>query len=330
MKTPRVGRVIRLLTTLQSGRDYSADDLSRIFKTSRRTIFRDLKELAGVGVPYKYSPQTGGYAVDPEFFLPPINLSIREALGLLLLAHRLRANIQAPFKESVLLAALKIENNLPAGVRRYCNSALRTISARPPAQAHSDLLDNRFAGIQDAILNKRKLLLQYDSLFDGRCMAVELCPYHLLYNQRAWYVLGYSSTYRSIRTFKLSRIKDLRLLSGEFTNGGDFDPIEYLGRAWSMIPEGKMYSVNLRFLPKVANNVVDVQWHSTQKVARCEDGSAIVEFRVDGLGEISWWVLGYGDQVQVLAPAELRTRIVKAAENIIRLNAPGHTPVDKL
>ena len=31
---------------------------------------------------------------------------------------------------------------------------------------------------------------------------------------------------------------------------------------------------------------------------------------VDGLGEISWWILGYGDQVRVVAPQELRERIV--------------------
>ncbi len=320
MKTTRVGRVVQLLTTLQSGRDYTAGDLSRIFKTSRRTIFRDLRELANIGVPYKYNPQTRGYTINPEFFLPPINLNIREALGLLLLAHRVRSHIQVPFKDSVLLAALKIKNNLPAGIRRYCNSALRTISARPPAQAPTELLDSRFATIQDAILNRRKLLMQYDSLFDSRCLAVELCPYHLLYNQRAWYVLGYSPTYVAVRTFKLNRIKEMEVLVGKFTDGEKFDPLEYLGRAWSMIPEGRIYNVKLRFLPKVASNVIDVQWHSTQKVTRDPDGCAIVEFRVDGLGEITWWVLGYGDQVQVLAPAELRTRIVKAAKNTIQLN----------
>jgi len=68
--------------------------------------------------------------------------------------------------------------------------------------------------------------------------------------------------------------------------------------------------------------VAEVHWHDTQKVTQHSDGSATVEFRVDGLGEIFWWVLGYGDQVQVLAPKALRKRIVEAAENIIRLN--GH------
>ena len=96
---------------------------------------------------------------------------------------------------------------------------------------------------------------------------------------------------------------------------------DYLGRAWSMIPEGRLYNVKLRFLPKVAENVTEVQWHKTQKVTRNNDGSATVEFRVDGLGEISWWTLGYGDQVQVLAPDALRKRILETSENMVKLNA---------
>ncbi|GAG48689.1 unnamed protein product, partial [marine sediment metagenome] len=105
-----------------------------------------------------------------------------------------------------------------------------------------------------------------------------------------------------------------------FVDGENFDVYEYFGRAWSMIPEGRIYNIKLRFLPKVANNVAEVQWHSTQKVVRNSDGSATVEFRVDGLGEITWWILGYGDQVQVLAPKALRKKVLEVAKNMVKLN----------
>jgi proteasome accessory factor B len=112
----------------------------------------------------------------------------------------------------------------------------------------------------------------------------------------------------------------LTVLKKRFLDGDDFNLHEYLGRAWSMIPEGRIYNVKLRFLPKVAQNVTEVHWHDTQQVTRNKDGSAIVEFRVDGIGEIFWWILGYGDQVQVLAPKELRKRIIQTAKNTITLN----------
>jgi predicted DNA-binding transcriptional regulator YafY len=103
-------------------------------------------------------------------------------------------------------------------------------------------------------------------------------------------------------------------------DAGGFDVDEYFGRAWSMIPEGRLYNIKLRFLPKVAHNVTEVLWHETQLHQFQDDGSVIMEFRIDGINEISWWILGYGDQVQVLAPKALKEKIVQTAKNIINLN----------
>jgi len=331
MKRSRISRVMQILTTLQAGKSYAVGDLSKMFGTSRRTIFRDLKELQAIGVPYRYDTRTGGYTIEPEFFLPPVNLSLQEALSLLLLAHKARDQIQLPFKNSALLAALKIENNLPIKIRQYCTTALQNISIRAGAQApfrtstssvesHSAGLDKTFAQLQQAIAKKRKVNIRYQSLFEGTIIDVELCPYHLLYNNRAWYVLGHSSLHKSVHTFKLNRIRELKTTEKCFVDSENFDVYDYLGRAWSMIPEGRIYNIKLRFLPKVANNVAEVQWHSTQKVVSNSDGSATVEFRVDGLGEITWWILGYGDQVQVIAPKALRKKVLEVAKNMVKVN----------
>ncbi len=308
---------------MQSGKSYAVEDLSKIFGTSRRTIFRDLKELQAIGVPYHFDSDTGGYVIDPEFFLPPVDLDLKEALSLLMLVHKVRDEIQLPFSKSAMLAALKIENNLPPNIRRYCNTALKNISATIGAQApvqSSGGLDAVFTQLQNALTRKRKVNLRYNSLAEKKIIDVELSPYHLFYNQRAWYVLGRSSLHKSIRTFKLNRIKSMQISDKCFVGGEDFDAHEYFGRAWSMIPEGRIYNIKLQFTPKVACNVTEVKWHSTQQVTYHNDGSATIEFRVDGLGEISWWILGYGDQVRIVAPRALRKRILRMAENMIKIN----------
>ncbi len=320
MKSSRTSRIVKLLTTLQAGESYAADDLARLFETSRRTVFLDLKELQAIGVPYHYCSKTSGYTIDPEFFLPPIDLNLQEALSLLLLIHKATSKMQMPFKSSALLAALKIENNLPTKIKQYCNTALRNISAIPDAQVPTGRLDKIFGQLQKSITKKRKVNIQYHSLFEGGVIELELCPYHLLYNKRAWYVLGFSGPHKSVRTFKLNRIRQIELLEKCFLDGDKFDLDDYLGRAWSMIPEGRIYNVKLRFSPMVAENVSEVQWHSTQNITRNNDGSATLEFRVDGLGEITWWILGYGDQVQVLAPKALQEKNINIAKNIVALN----------
>jgi len=331
MKSSRVSRVVQILTTLAAGKGHTAADLSQMFGVSRRTLFRDLKELQNIGIQPRFSPlrpggaggQMGGYKIAPEQFLPPINLSLQEALGLLLLVHKMRGQIQLPFKNSALLAALKIESSLPPRVRRYCDHALARISAKAGPQAPAPGkpgLDNIFSTLQSAIAQRRKVRIRYDSLFDGGIIDCDLSPYHLFYNQRAWYIIGLSSVHKTVRTFKLNRIKDAQMLDGQFCDGDNFDLAEYIGRAWSMIPEGRIYNVRLRFAPKVANNVAEVQWHGTQKVIHNPDGSATLEFCVDGLGEIIWWILGYGDQVEVLAPTALRSRVSEIAQKMADIN----------
>jgi predicted DNA-binding transcriptional regulator YafY len=323
VKRSRINRVIEILTTLQAGESYTVSDLSKMFGTSRRTIFRDLKELQAIGVPYHYDAETGGYSINPEYFLPPADLNFQEALSLLLLAHKVSNQVQLPFKRSALLAALKIENNLPAKIRQYCSTALRNISAGADEQAplrQNARFDSIFAQLQEAISKKRKVNISYSSLLESTVSNVELCPYHLLYNNKAWHVLGRSGLDNSIRTFELNRIRELNITGECFLVDEDFDVSEYLGRAWSMVPEGRIYHVKLHFLPEVAGKIAEVKWHRTQKVSFNGDGSAIVEFRVDGLSEITWWILGYGDKVQVLAPKALRKRILDVAKNMIKLN----------
>ncbi|MCD4830446.1 MAG: WYL domain-containing protein [Anaerohalosphaeraceae bacterium] len=320
MKQSRVSRVVKILTTLQSGQKYAPSDLEKILGVSRRTIFRDLKELAIIGVPYKYDTKDGGYSVDPAFFLPPLDLNLQEALSLLMLIHKMRNHLPLPFKNSALLAGLKVENNLPAHLRAFCQTALKQTTIAADKHATMNLLDQKFAAIQKAIQKKQVLQIGYGSLFEKKEIETAIHPYHLLYKNRAWYVIGFSAMHKSTRTFNLGRLRKIKPSGKCFTDGDDFDVYEYLGKAWSIIPEGRIYNIHLRFYPMVAQNVAEVQWHSTQQADWNEDGSVDLRFRVDGIGEIAWWILGYGDQVEILSPAALRTKVVERANRMVEIH----------
>jgi predicted DNA-binding transcriptional regulator YafY len=164
----RVGRVVRLLTTLSKtggklGRKYTAAELAKLFGVSRRTLFRDLKELQEIGIQPTLAHSRRGYTLLPEQFLPPINLSLREALGLLLLVHKMRSQIQMPFKHSALLAAMKIESCLPKHVKLYCEDVLAKISTKPSEQAPGPTmpgLENKFTLLQSAAAAKKKVRVE--------------------------------------------------------------------------------------------------------------------------------------------------------------------------
>jgi len=318
MKTSRVSRMIQLLTALQSGQSYSADDLAGILNISRRMFYRDLRELKQVGIPYRFDSKSRRYRTDPKFFFSAQSLSNQEALSLLLLVHKARNHIHFPFRDSALMAALKIESDLPEKTKHFCITALQKISIKADPQERLELLDQKFAQLLEAILDKRIVTFNYDFPAEQEDRIIDLQPYHLMYNNYAWHVLGRMG--QQAHVFKLSHIRELRILDKRFIEDEKFDLSEHLGRAWSMVPEGRLYNVRLRFLPEIAHSVADVRWHSTQTEIFQDDGSIIMEFRVDGLNEITWWILSYGDRVQVLAPAALRQRVMEIAQNMVRQN----------
>lgn len=335
MKLSRISRIVQLLCTLQSGQCYSPDELMKVMQVSRRTVFRDLNELTAIGVPYYFDADAGGYRIDPDFFLPSIDLTLQEALSLLMLVYKDRGHLPPILKRSALLAGLKIENNLPAEIKRYCAATLEHISVQPiPRSAERGGVGTRagadggeagadriFSHLQRSVQRKQKVKIVYKSIFDGTTIKTTLSPHHLMFKSRAWYIVGKSSLHNEIRTFKLSRIDSLQVLSQFFPRKRTFDIEDYLGSAWSMIPQGKLYHIKLKFTPKVARNVSEVQWHKSQKMKFEDDGSLVVEFRVDGIGEITWWILGYGDQIKVLAPQTLRKKIAEVGKSIAKINS---------
>jgi len=91
-----------------------------------------------------------------------------------------------------------------------------------------------------------------------------------------------------------------------------------LRNAWQLIPgDGADDWVVVRFQPLVAQNVGEVLWHKTQQLEFQADGTLLFKVRVSGLGEIMWWILGYGDQAEVIGPAELRERVAGHAQRLL-------------
>ena len=66
--------------------------------------------------------------------------------------------------------------------------------------------------------------------------------------------------------------------------------------------------------------MTETQWHDTQKVVKQPDGSVIPQFRIDGLEEITNWVLFWTGKAKVLQPTELRDRVVAKLKQALELH----------
>jgi len=314
---------------LQGGRNYSAADLALELEVSKRTVYRDLNMLELAHIPYYFDPDTGGYRIGGHFFLPPINLTLSEALSMLAMSGRIEGARNVPLlgHGHGTRAAVKLEGALPDSIRGYVGSVLDKMRVSLGPLADHDGLDSTFDTLGRAVVDRQICLLSYHSLHDRGTIRLTVKPLKLLFMGRAWYLIAYSKTHRENRTFKLSRIEKIAVTQRVFTKPRDVDLDGYFGNAWSMIPEGREYRVHLRFAPKVARNVSEVRWHKTQETELRSDGSLDYQATIDGLGEITWWILGYGDQVEVIAPVSLRKTVVNIAKSVLSNYA---SPVEDL
>jgi len=81
--------------------------------------------------------------------------------------------------------------------------------------------------------------------------------------------------------------------------------------------------VQLRFFPPAAARVRETIWHPSQRLSDAGKGAVLMRVTVAGTVEIAPWILGWGDSVEVLAPADLRQRIAEAGAKMAALNASG-------
>jgi predicted DNA-binding transcriptional regulator YafY len=320
MNVKRITRLLKLLELLQSGSGQNADGLAKSCGVSRRTVFRDLEALQAAGVPVTFDEAHDRYSIPGTYFLPPINFTPAEALALVAMASELGRNDRLPFYEPARVAARKLESSLPATLREELQQMARAIQIRPvPVNPLADKEDV-YQELLAAHRHKRVVRIEYDSLTEWERITTKLRPYQLLFCRHSWYVIGRSSLHREVRTFNLSRIASLETLPFRFAIPRGFSLERHLHNAWQLIPgDGADDRVVVRFQPLVAQNVGEVLWHPKQELEFQPDGTLLFKVQVSGLGEIMWWILGYGDQAEVLEPPKLRAMVAKRARALAEL-----------
>jgi len=307
-KRDRVARMTRLIQVLRAHPNgVRPSELARRVDMSVRTVYRDLgaidREL-DVGV----WSEGGLWGVVGESFLPPLKLTLSEAMAIFLSA-RLMVRYADKYDPDLATAFEKLEEGLPPALREHADRTLGILAGHPR--------DERFIrhvrALTRAWAERRVVEVDYDPPRYSRYGAAGerrravVRPYLLepSLQTHALYLIGWDETREGLRTFKVERIRDVTLTTRTFDPpAGGIE--ESLRRAWDIIADQPEVDVVLRFAPSVAGRVEEAMWHPTQELQRARDGSLVWRATVSGTIEIRLWILSWGDEVEVLEPTELR------------------------
>jgi predicted DNA-binding transcriptional regulator YafY len=300
----RTDRLLAIVLELQARGRRRAEDLAATFEVSKRTIYRDVLALCEAGVPVISTPGQG-YALSEGYFLPPLRFTPDEAVMLLLGADVTARSFDAEYRQAADAAARKIAGALPEQTRalvREIQQGLLFVELDRGAEA------DHIRSLRRAILAQRRVRFRYLARDSAEGAGVERVreadPYGLVRIAEIWYLLGHCHLRGGIRSFRLSRISELRVQAQQFERPADL--------VLRSNDAGRDTLAQVLFDHEVAPWVSEARYYYVSEMQPHPEG-LLVTLRVRSVDDVLQWVLGWGRHARVLGPPELRELLIREA-----------------
>ena len=116
------------------------------------------------------------------------------------------------------------------------------------------------------------------------------------------------------RDYVLSTVGDVEFAVGNFeileeyvSPDNDFDLKKYTQESFGVFHD-ELVKVKLKFNKEIAEDVLNYNFHPTQKITQQKNGSVIVEFTSSGIKSILFNLFKWGSNVEIVSPKKLKDR----------------------
>ena len=284
----RDSRLFRILYYVLEKGKVTANELSEKFEVSVRTIYRDIDVISSAGIPiYATQGKGGGIEIADDFVLKKSLLSEKEQEQILVALKGLEG-INKQYENELLTklsAFFKIKNT-------------NWIEVDFTNWQKDNEYDELFNDIKSAIINKNIISFKYFSSNEKETSR-EVKPIRLLFKGWDWYVYTFCLLRNEFRYFKLSRIRDLKILDENFEES--FEDVVLIKE----MEYKDTVRVKLKFDRKVAFRVYD----ELRDIKEDEKGNLYAEIELPNDYNLYNYIFSFGESVEVLEPIEIRNNI---------------------
>ena len=312
----KVANMLNMLMLLRSRNKMKIKELSEKIEVKPRTIREYKYEFEQIGI-YIGSKRGryGGYYIERDNTL--LDLGINEDdYSVLKNAEEYLKQEGFIFLKEFRNVLDKINSNLQQekGQKEFSNLILQSSPNIDHGQARK-----KYQKMQDAFLSNRKVEMNYFSLSSGLNQRV-IRPYAIYIYQGFWYIMAYCELRKAIRQFKLSRIRDLKLLDENFKPPKDFSLKHYLENTVGIVYDEDKFNVKLEIDFPMSIKVKERIWVKNQEITLRDDNSILFKAEMTGLDDLVNWVLSMGSAVKVISPLVLKEKVRQEAEKIVEKN----------
>lgn len=315
----RADRLLSIMMLLQTRRQMTAEELANELEVSKRTIYRDIDALSGAGVPvYANGGPGGGYALLDSFRTTLTGLNNDEIQALFMLT------IPSPvsdlgISQQLKTAILKLTSTVASDHHQNADSLRQRLYLDAASWFQTDEPVPHLKVVQEAVWQDRQLVLSYRRQ-NGTVSERMISPYGLVAKASIWYLVA--ATDQGMRVYRVSRIEVVQKSPTHFTRPQDFD----LARFWTDWVTGykaslPKYPVTLRIGPDLMPILPYILGEGVRSLVEQAQpdpaGWRVVNYTFEKIEEAQAYILGMGASVDVIAPEELRSSVLKLATDIV-------------
>ena len=309
------GRMLRLLSLLQTHRYWPGSELADRLEVSPRTLRRDVDRLRELGYPVDAARGVaGGYQLQAGAAVPPLLLDDDEAVAIAVGLRTAAAGAVSGFEETSVRALAKVIQLLPPRLRRRIDALQAATS--PGVFGGGPTLDaTTLTTIAMACRGEERLRFEYTPR-DGSAATRYVEPHRLVSLGRRWYLVAWDLDRGDWRSFRVDRLTGPALTGARFRPreipGGD--PVAWMRGRLAAMPN--KYDVSVVFRAPAATVEAFVgRWATVEPI---DEASCRLRMNVD---ELTWplWILGgLGADFTIESPPELISRVRSAAATLLR------------
>ena len=321
----RASRLISLLVLVSTRETWTASELADELDVSVRTIYRDVAELQGAGVPlWTESGPGGGIRLLPGWRSRVEGLTGDEAAVLPLAG--LPGLSDLGLGAVALSARLKVRSALPPELRSRAARLEERFHLDAPGWFHRPDPTDHLAPLAEALWSERRVDLVYDR--GRRTVRRRVDPLGLVLKAGTWYLVARHRG--AVRTYRVGRVRACTPLEDTFERPEGFDLATWWEASSREFDRSILrYRCELELSPRAQRRLPHVADLAAAEAALAgarpgtRDEWVVVELDCESEEVIADQLRALGDGVEVRSPAALRPRVHQAAQALAGLNAPA-------
>jgi len=318
----RANRLLSILIRLQSRGRLTAQTLSEELEVSVRTIYRDIDELSASAIPvYADRGPGGGFQLVDGYQTRLTGLTANEA-ETLLLTGLVGAAADLGLGESLATARLKLLASVSPTARKAAERIGERFHLDPHDWYRREQAPVHLRAIAQAVWTERRVAIRYKSW--SATVERKLDPLGIVEKAGVWYMVARASNgRRGYRTYKVGHVLGLGVLDEWFVYPADFD----LATHWE--DELKRFEASLqkeeavlRISPAAICRLEQLDRGISSRVLQVAPdatGWRQATVPIESIERAAGFLLGFGDEVEALAPHKLRMELRTRARRVVAL-----------